>query len=99
MFKRFIASVFNPSTTSTEEQLESIRNKYGIVPRETLEEAELASKTAFQQLKAIIELSALIDRMSMKIKIADKKGDLLESFKLRQLLKKRIAEAKREGLL
>ena len=64
-----------------------------------MEEADEALLNATKQLKAIVELSAFIDRMSMKIKVADKKGDIVESLKLRQLLNKRIAKAKKQGLL
>ena len=97
MLKRFIVSIFNPPTI--EEQLDLVRIGYGIVPRQTVEEADEALLNATKQLKAIIELSAFIDRMSMKIKVADKKGDIVESLKLRQLLSKRIAKAKKQGLL
>lgn len=97
MLKRFIVSIFNPPTI--EEQLDLVRIDYGILPRETVEEADRALVAATKQLKAIIELSALVDRMEMKIRIADKKDDRKEAFKLRQLLSKRIAKAKKEGLL
>ena len=97
MLKRFIVSIFNPPTI--EEQLDLVRIDYGIVPRQTVEEADEALLNATKQLKAIVELSAFIDRMSMKIKVADKKGDIVESLKLRQLLNKRIAKAKKQGLL
>ena len=65
----------------------------------TAEEAEASYKDAIRTLRAITELSALVERMSSQIKLAEAKGDIVKSHTLRRKLIDHIKKAKKEGLL
>jgi hypothetical protein len=65
----------------------------------TAEEAEASYNDAITKLRAITELSALVERMSNQIKLAEAKGDIVKSHTLRKKLIDRIKKAKKEGLL